>query len=107
MLVRGFVAVSFGEIGGSAFTKNCRPPSSTTLAIWPLAPFAKKDARKIAQDASVARWNHAVIAVRLIIRLLPRFGRGRAPGRLTTIFELAAQSTVFYTVAQRSMFLRY
>src|SRR6266478_3222052 len=72
MLVRGFEAVSLGVLSGSAFTKKRRPSSSMTLAIWPLAPFAKKDAKKIAQSASVDLKSPAVIAVRFIIRRLPR-----------------------------------
>src|SRR5438105_8550081 len=72
MLVRGFVAESLGVIGGSAFTKNCRPSSLTTLAIWALASFVKKAAKKIAQKASVVLISPAVVAVRLIIRLLAR-----------------------------------
>src|SRR5216110_1462318 len=71
MLVRGFVAESLGETGGSAFTKNCRPSSLTTLAICAFASFVKNDARKIAQRASVVRISLAVIAIRLIIRPLP------------------------------------
>src|SRR5260370_7205541 len=67
MLVRAFEAVSLADTGGSAFTKKCRPASSTTLAIWPLAPCAKKAAKTVAQIASVARWSPAVIAVRFII----------------------------------------
>src|SRR5216684_6810973 len=67
MLVRAFEAVSLADTGGSAFTKKCRPASSTTLAIWPLAPCAKKAAKTVAQMASVARWSPAVIAVRFII----------------------------------------
>ncbi|SRR6266852_3134577 len=69
MLVRGLEAVSLGVTSGSAFTKKCRPSSSTILAIWQLAPFAKKDAKKIAQSASVVLISPAVIAVRFIIRL--------------------------------------
>src|SRR2546430_2705018 len=72
MLVRGFVAESFG-VTGSAFTKNCRPSSLTTLAICALALCAKNDAEnnasKIVQRASVVRISPAVIAVRLIIPL--------------------------------------
>ena len=68
MLVRGFAAESFGD-GGSAFTKNCRPSSFRTLAICAFAPFAKKDAKKIAQKASVVLISPAVIAVRLVIPL--------------------------------------
>src|SRR5258708_21996 len=67
MLVRAFDAVSLADTGGSAFTKKCRPASSTTLAIWPLAPCAKKAAKTVAQMASVARWSPAAIAVRFII----------------------------------------
>jgi len=70
MLVRGFEAESLAVIGGSALIKDRRPVSSKTLAIWPLAPRAKKDAKKLAQRISVARWSHAAIAVRFIIRLL-------------------------------------
>src|ERR1700674_5827616 len=65
MLVRGFEALSLAVNGGSAFTKNGRPSSSTTLAIWPLAPRAKK----VAQRTSVARRSPAVIAVRFFISL--------------------------------------
>src|SRR5437867_13083228 len=68
MLVRGFAAESFGD-GGSAFTKNCRPASFRTLAIGAIAPFAKNDAKKIAQKASVVLISPAVIAVRLVIPL--------------------------------------
>src|SRR5260370_2722965 len=81
MLGRDFEAVSLADTGGSAFTKKCRPASSTTLAIWPLAPCAKKAAKRVAQRTGVARWSPAVIAVRFIIRLLPRLGRGRALGK--------------------------
>src|ERR1700686_2720843 len=65
MLVRRFEALSLAVNGGSAFTKNGRPASSTTLAIWPLAPRAKT----VAQRASVARRSPAVIAVRFFISL--------------------------------------
>src|SRR6266699_634788 len=65
MLVRGFEALSLAVNGGSAFTKNGRPASSTTLAIWPLAPRAKT----VAQRTSVARRSPAVIAVRFFIIL--------------------------------------
>src|SRR5882762_8136713 len=65
MLVRGFEAWSLAVNGGSAFTKNGRPASSTTLAIWPLAPRAKT----VAQRTSVARRSPAVIAVRFFIIL--------------------------------------
>src|SRR5947207_13992739 len=68
MLVRGFAAESFGD-GGSAFTKNCRPSSFRTLAICAFAPFAKNDAKKITQKASVVRISPAVFAVRLVIPL--------------------------------------
>src|SRR5437660_6715849 len=68
MLVRSFAAESFGD-GGSAFTKNCRPSSFRTLAICAFAPFAKNDAKKMAQKASVVRISPAVIAVRLVIPL--------------------------------------
>ena len=68
MLVRGFAAESFGD-GGSALTKNCRPSSFRTLAICAFAPFAKNDAKKMAQKASVVRISPAVIAVRLVIPL--------------------------------------
>src|SRR5260370_38343379 len=81
MLVRAFEAVSLPDTGGSPFTKKCRPASSTSLAIWPLAPCAKKAAKRVAQRTGVARWSPAVIAVRFIIRLLPRLGRGRALGK--------------------------
>src|SRR5258708_32852066 len=75
MLVRGLVAVSLADKGGSALTKNCRPESSTILAICaPLPPGARNvpeiDAMKIAQRTGVPRRIHPVIAVRLII--LPR-----------------------------------
>jgi hypothetical protein len=63
MVLRGFEAVSFGVLRGSAFTKKCRPSSSMTLAIWPLAPGAKK----FAQRTSVPEISHVVIAVRLCI----------------------------------------
>ena len=80
MLVRGFTAESFGD-GGSAFTKNCRPSSFRTLAICAFAPFAKNDAKKIAQEASVVLISPAVFAVRLIIStvtpVLPGLPRGR------------------------------
>src|SRR5438552_10175533 len=80
MLVRGFAAESFGD-GGSAFTKNCRPSSFRTLAICAFAPFAKNDAKKIAQEASVVLISPAVFAVRLIIStvtpVLPGLPRGR------------------------------
>src|SRR6266480_2227296 len=65
MLVRGFEALSLAVNGGSAFTKNGRPASSTTLAIWPLAPRAKT----VVQRTIVARRSPAVIAVRLFIIL--------------------------------------
>src|SRR6267142_6620569 len=65
MLVRGFEAWSLAVNGGSAFTKNGRPASSATLAIWPLAPRAKT----VAQRTSVARRSPAVIAVRFFIIL--------------------------------------
>src|SRR6266403_5903666 len=65
MLVRGFEAMSLAVNGGSAFTKNGRPASSTTLAIWPLAPRAKT----VAQRTSVARRSFDVIAVRFFIIL--------------------------------------
>src|SRR6266576_4875115 len=65
MLVRGFEALSLAVNGGSAFTKNGRPASSTTLAIWPLAPRAKT----VAQRTSVARRSPAVVAVRFFIIL--------------------------------------
>src|SRR6266480_7711084 len=65
MLVRGFEALSLAVNGGSAFTKNGRPASSTTLAIWPLAPRAKT----VAQRTSVARRSLDMIAVRFFIIL--------------------------------------
>src|SRR5216683_3400407 len=81
MLVRGFEAVSLADKGGSAFTKNCRPESSTTLVICALALCAKNvakiSAKRIAQRTGVPRRIHPVIAVRLnipprlIIRVLP------------------------------------
>ena len=86
MLVRGFEAESLAVIGGSALIKDRRPVSSKTLAIWPLAPRAKKDARKLAQRISVARWSHAAIAVRFIIRLLPPGLAGVVPGGRQTKF---------------------
>src|SRR5467141_346308 len=67
MLARAFVALSLALTGGSAFTKNCRPSSLTTLAICAFALFAKKHAQKIAQRTSVPRRSHAVIVVRLFI----------------------------------------
>src|SRR5258708_35263406 len=67
MLLRGFAALSLALTGGSAFTKNCRPSSLTTLAICAFAPRAKKDAQKIAQDTSVPRRSRAVIVLRLFI----------------------------------------
>jgi hypothetical protein len=57
------VAVSLSDRGGSAFTKKLRPAPSTTLAIWPLAPGAKK----FAQRTSVPEISHVVIVVRLFI----------------------------------------
>src|SRR6266513_2598877 len=63
MLARGLVAVSLAVTGASALTKNCRPESSTTLAIWPLAPGAKT----AEQTISVARTSHAAFAVRFTI----------------------------------------
>src|SRR5256885_16907254 len=60
MLARGLVAVSLAVTGASALTKNCRPESSTTLAIWPLVPGAKT----VEQTISVARTSHAAFAVR-------------------------------------------
>jgi hypothetical protein len=60
--VRGFVAVSLAEIGGSALTNSRRPLSSVTLAIWELAGCA--------HTASVARTIHPAIAVRLLILCL-------------------------------------
>ena len=86
MLVRGFEAESLAVIGGSALIKDRRPVSSRTLAIWPLAPRANNDAKKLAQRISVARWSHAAIAVRFIIRLLPRLGRGGALGKANKNF---------------------
>jgi len=66
--VRGFAAESLADNGGSAFTKNCRPASSEIFAIWPLASFAKNDAKKIAQNASVVRMTTVVMFVLFIIR---------------------------------------
>src|SRR6266480_7495096 len=63
MLARGLVAVSLAVSGASALTKNCRPESSTTLAIWPLVPGAKT----VEQTISVARTSHAAFAVRFTI----------------------------------------
>jgi hypothetical protein len=63
MLARGFEALRLTFKGGSAFTKNCRPSSLTTLVIWPLAPGAKK----FAQRTSVPEMSHVVIVVRLCI----------------------------------------
>src|SRR5260370_35463602 len=83
MCRRALKVFTLAEHGGSGFTTNCRPALSTALAIWPLAPCAKKDAKRVAQRTIVARWSRspAVIAVRFIIRLLPRLGRGRALGK--------------------------
>src|SRR6266446_2000153 len=100
MLVRGLVAESLGETGGSAFTKNCRPSSFRTLAICAFASFAKSEAKKIAQRASAVRISPAVFAVRLIIRLL-------ALGKATTILEPTTQQTVFTIDGLSSMFLPY
>src|SRR5437016_14679632 len=63
MLARGLVAVSLAVTGASALTKNCRPESSTTLAIWPLA----RGAKTVGQTISVARTSHAAFAVRFTI----------------------------------------
>src|SRR5882762_2779203 len=65
MLVRGFEALSLAVNCGSAFTKNGLPASSTTLAIWPLAPRAKT----VTHRTSVARRSPPVIAVRFFIIL--------------------------------------
>src|SRR6266851_6510134 len=94
MLVRGLVAFSWSDRGGSAFTKKLLPASSTTLAIWPLAPCAKK----FAQRTSVPEISHVVIAVRFIIRLLPRPGRVRAFRKANNnLATYTAQWTVFNT----------
>ena len=93
MLVRGFAAESFGD-GGSAFTKNCRPSSFRTLAICAFAPFAKNDAKKIAQKASVVLISLAVFAVRLVIPLarstvtpvVPGFCLGEGDNNLGTYY---------------------
>src|SRR6267154_1472047 len=71
MLGRGFVAVRLAFAGGSAFIKQLRPSSSTTLAMCPL-PFCasngpKNDVDKIAQRASVARISHPRFVARLSI----------------------------------------
>src|ERR1700674_2589395 len=85
MLVRGFEAESLAVTGGSALIKNGRPPSSTILAIWPLAPCA----RTVAQRTSVAGRSPAVIAVRFFIIVLWR--------RQTSILE-PLQRTQFSTI---------
>src|SRR5712692_4214651 len=98
MLVRGLEALSLAVTRGSAFTKNRRPSSSTTLAIWPLAPLANKVAKKIAQKTSVVRMSHVVIAVRFIIRLLPDPVQFASFGRKTTIFEAILQRVQLSTL---------
>src|SRR6266404_4303117 len=71
MLGRGFVAVRLAFAGTSAFIKELRPSSSTTLAMFPLEfcanNGAKNDAAKIAQKASVALRNHRQFVARLSI----------------------------------------
>src|ERR1700674_561812 len=84
MFVRGFEAASLAGAGGSAFTKKRRPPSSITLAIWPLAACAKKKREKAAQKTSADKGSLDVTAVRFIIRPLPRPGRDRALGKANT-----------------------
>src|SRR6266699_2929587 len=81
MLARGLVAVSLAVTGASALTKNCRPESSTTLAIWPLVPGAKT----VEHTISVARTSHAAFAVRFTI--VPW-------GRPTTIFKPLTERTL-------------
>jgi len=46
MLLRGFEAVSLGVSQRFGVHKKRRPSSSMTLAIWPLAPGAKKFAQR-------------------------------------------------------------
>src|SRR5216684_1380977 len=99
MLLRGFAALSLALTGGSAFTKNCRPSSLTTLAICAFAPRAKKDAQKIAQDTSVPRRSRAVIVVRLFIMPL-RLG-------IQDIRVLATPPPFLPSASLRSMRLPY
>src|SRR5260370_2757429 len=112
MLGRGFVAVRLIFDGGSALTKKLRPSSSTTLAMCPL-PFcanngAKNDAEKIAQRTSVVRMSPVVIAVRFIIRLLPRLGRVRAFRKANNnLGTYTTAWTVFNTSTKPSMSRRY
>src|SRR6267154_5880608 len=68
MFVRGFADESLADNGGSAFTQNCRSALSEIFAIWPFASFAKNDAKKIAENASVVRMIPAVMFRLFIIR---------------------------------------
>src|SRR5207244_11762965 len=92
----GSGAGSLAVAGASASTDNCRPESSTTLAIWPLA----RGAKAVGQTISVARTSHAAFAVRFTI--VPW-------GKPTTILEPLTERTVFNIAPTRSgsISLRY
>src|SRR5207245_276245 len=83
MVVCGLLALSLAVTGGSALVKNRRPSSSTTLAIWALAPRAKN----VAWDASNPRRSPAVYAARVRIMPLGKAHNNLGSNRIAVSFR--------------------